>query len=230
MFIAKYDSSGNNIWARRAGCGMRDAPYILREVWNMMPGPANGIIICGAVNDSVYFGSQTLYGTGPFIASYDAGGSLEWAKLSTYGSGSTKGLADADGICADGSGNIYIAGGITRTMHFDTVSLSSTLNANNMYIAKIGPGTTNTANRSVNNKPISTWPNPAQHELNVQMPGTQYRQLYLYDQLGQMVYSAPIEKGQSFKSINIRKLASGIYYLRLLGDEGSETKKVMIAQ
>ncbi len=235
MFIAKYDSSGNNIWARRAGCGKLSDSYInsSTEIENTTLGSSNEIIISGSIQDSAYFGSQILTGTGPFIAAYDAGGDFLWAKVASYGTGTSSGSGYASGVKTDTSGNIYIAGGFGKTLHFDTISVTSTIKGS-MYIAKLAPSTTSVGSKAGNHNNtggnVSSWPNPAQQFLNVQIENEEYKQIGLYDQLGRQVYSSSIEKGQNLKSINIGKIANGIYYLRLSGDYGSETKKIIIQQ
>jgi hypothetical protein len=93
------------------------------------------------------------------------------------------------------------------------------------------PNTTNVSIVKHGNGTVAVWPNPAKQLLNVQIEGgVQYKQLGLYDQLGRLVYGSGIERGQTFKSINIGNVANGVYYLRLTGDYGSETKKVIIQQ
>jgi len=229
MFIAKYDSSGNAIWAERAGCGQQSGSY--PEIENMTLNLHNEIIVAGSITDSAYFGSETLYGTGPFVAEYDAGGNFVWAKVASYGTGNNRGTGVANGVTTDTAGNIYITGYLSQTLHFDTISITSNT-SDNMYIAKLAASTTGVGHKSTvaTSGSISTWPNPAQHFLNVKVSNVQYRQLGLYDQAGRLVYGANIENGQSIKAINIRDIANGIYYLRLTGDYGSETKKVIILQ
>lgn len=104
VFIVKYDSSGNVLWAKSAG----------DNGWNEY-----GYGICTDTGGNVYvtgsfsspfltFGSTTLTGTGVcdmFTVKYDASGNVLWAK-SAGGSDTDEGLS----IAADVSGNVYVTG------------------------------------------------------------------------------------------------------------------------
>ena len=218
MYIAKYDSNGNNVWAKRAGCGVGSA---YPEIRSMCRSLGNNIIICGSFADSAYFDSETLYGSGPFVAEYDAGGSLLWAKVATYYGG-----GHSRGVTSDTGSNVYIVGDIFSTIHFDTISLDG--GSGDLFIARLSPTSTSVSARGSGKSPISTWPNPADQWLTVKTNQVQYSQLGLYDALGRLVFGAPVQKRQFVKTINIGNVATGIYYLRLTGTEGSETQKVII--
>jgi hypothetical protein len=105
IFISKYDSTGNELWAKSAGN---------KITWEMSYGictDTNGnIYITGTYgyNTPMSFGSDTLINRGGydiFLAKYDAGGNLLWAK-SAGGFSYDYGI----GICYDKSGNIYVTG------------------------------------------------------------------------------------------------------------------------
>ncbi len=135
IFIAKYDASGNYVWAGNMGGTSYDIGY--------------GIAVDGSGNSYVtgYFqgtadfdpgtGTANLSSAGSidiFIAKYDASGNYVWA-------GNMGGTSNefGFGIAVDGSGNSYVTGYFEGTVDFDpgtgTANLSSAGN-NDIFIAK----------------------------------------------------------------------------------------------
>jgi hypothetical protein len=107
MFIAKYNSNGVLLWAKRAGgSGFVDGIGIARD-------DANNLYVTGSFSDAATFGAgevnQTVLtavgGFESFIAKYNSSGAFLWAKQTT-GTGFIEGF----GIAADASGNSYVIG------------------------------------------------------------------------------------------------------------------------
>jgi len=117
MFLAKYDSSGNVIWAKRAGGNYNDqGNYVKTDA-------AGNIYLIGYFDsDSITFGNTTLlYPNDNFFVKYDSSGNVIWAK----GAGATNNDFISS-ISIDTSGRIYIAGAFnTSTFTFDTITLSN---------------------------------------------------------------------------------------------------------
>ncbi|MCE3227985.1 MAG: hypothetical protein K0S32_2536 [Bacteroidetes bacterium] len=106
IFIAKYDATGNAVWAVQAGGTSVDA----------------GAGICVDASGNIYVtgnyqGTATFYGTpnvtliaaggdDAFIAKYDANGNVLWA----VSAGATGGNEFGRKIAVDGSGNCYVHG------------------------------------------------------------------------------------------------------------------------
>ena len=119
IFVAKYDASGDLVWAKRAGGTRTDS--------------GNGIAVDGSGNsyvtglfeDSATFGpgesnETTLTGAGSddladdiFVAKYDASGDLVWAKRA----GGTS-IDFGEGIAVDGSGNSHVTGQLRGSATF----------------------------------------------------------------------------------------------------------------
>ncbi len=99
IFIAKYDSSGNNQWVKLLGTSAND------EAWGIAVDASGNVYITG--NTSGNLGGQTnAGGEDAFIAKYDSSGNQLWLKLL-----GTTATDWANNVCVDVSGNVYITGG-----------------------------------------------------------------------------------------------------------------------
>lgn len=74
---------------------------------------------------------------------------------------------------------------------------------------------------------IRIHPNPARSDLNIQAGFIIY-QLRLIDMLGQVVYTA--EPGQADYQLNVSGFNNGVYFIQILFEEGSRTKRLQITR
>jgi hypothetical protein len=115
VFIARYDSNGALIWAKRAGGAGSD------ESFGIAADDAGNSYASGQFSSTATFGSgetnqTTLTSTGGFdifVARYNPNGALVWA-TSAGGTGDDTSLA----IATDGSGNSYLTGFLQGTATF----------------------------------------------------------------------------------------------------------------
>lgn len=106
-FIAKYDSSGNQVWIKQVGGA--DTGNDVTEGKGISADTNGNSYITGITN--VGISGQTEMGFGDyFIAKYDTVGNLLWTKQ-VGGSSSTQ--TNGYGISSDSSGNSYITGSTT---------------------------------------------------------------------------------------------------------------------
>jgi len=103
--------------------------------------PGGNVYYTGYFNGQLVFGSDTLNNiNGPyqdvFIAKYNAAGNVLWARNST-------GYADADGVAADASGNVFIVGNFYNdSISFDNYTLydpHTGAQNSNVYLVKYDP-------------------------------------------------------------------------------------------
>jgi len=102
IFLAKYDSDGNFVWAKKAGGPGED------RAQNLTIDIYNNIYLTGYFEERCTFGSQTATSQGStdaFIAQYDTAGNCHW--VHSLGS---SGLDKSFGVTVDSSGNSYITG------------------------------------------------------------------------------------------------------------------------
>ncbi|MDH3445826.1 MAG: SBBP repeat-containing protein, partial [Deltaproteobacteria bacterium] len=114
VFLAKYDSSGTLVWAKRAGGSNRDRSFSVA-----VDGLGNSYV-SGLFNGSATFGfgeaNQTMLTSvgldDVFLANFDATGVLRWAKRAG-GTGSDGGQS----IAVDDLGNSYVTGFFNGITH-----------------------------------------------------------------------------------------------------------------
>ena len=118
VFIAKYDSAGNILWAKSAGGTNIDVGY------SVSADKVGNVFVTGYFESpTITFNSTILTNAGVgnvFIAKYDANGNVLWAK----GAGGTS-LDVGFSVSADAAGNFFVAGGFqSSTMTFGSTVLT----------------------------------------------------------------------------------------------------------
>lgn len=155
IFIVKYDSQGNLMWAKSVD--------FTSTIWmtDITTDNNGNIFITGqysSATNGITFGSITLNAPSngnPFVAKYDPNGNVVWAKAATSTSGNW-----SEGIAVDGSGNVFITGGYISSssdpFSFGGITLPNTNGTRNIFTMKFNsngnaiwakngvPATTNT--------------------------------------------------------------------------------------
>jgi hypothetical protein len=133
LFVAKYDGSGNLVWARQAGP-------------DLIPGVADfgkhgrGISVDSAGNSYVtgHFGTE-LGEASFFVAKYDASGVLLWAK-EARNDGVNPSFATGSSISVDSAGNSYATGRFGGSVTFGSGEVNQTILTNagfyDLFVAK----------------------------------------------------------------------------------------------
>jgi acetyltransferase-like isoleucine patch superfamily enzyme len=124
VFVAKYDKTGNLVWAPSAG-----------GVGN---GTGQGIAVDGSGNSYV---TGQLGGSNLFVAKYNSTGALEWTR-SVAGTGNDcsaiaqPSCLTGKGIAVDGSGNSYVTGLFDGNPIFGLGVQLSSAGSRDIFIAK----------------------------------------------------------------------------------------------
>ena len=136
IFIAKYDSAGNLVWAKDAGGAQEESA-------NDIAVDADGNAwVTGYFQDTATFGAGELNQTtlngnlgSIFVARYDGNGALVWAKAQNQGTG-----ANGESIAIDASGNSYVIGYFLNSATFGTGEVNQTtltsVGGNDIFLAK----------------------------------------------------------------------------------------------
>lgn len=131
IFVAKYDGTGNLLWAKRAGEGMRDVSAGISS-------DGNNVLVTGYFESGyIVFGTDTLNTSGGadvFVTKYDANGNVVWAK-SAGGTSTDR----ASQIATDSNGNVFVTGYFGNApMNFGTNTIN-TAGGDDIFIAKYDP-------------------------------------------------------------------------------------------
>ena len=123
VFFAKYNSSGELVWAKSVGGSSSDFGY------GIAVDAIGNVYVTGYFNGTVDFdpgsGTTNLTSAGlsdVFFAKYNSSGDLVWAK-SVGGSATDVGRS----IVLDASGNVYVTGDFAGTVDFDPGSGTTNL-------------------------------------------------------------------------------------------------------
>jgi hypothetical protein len=135
IFIAKYNNSGDYVWAKGIGGTGFDNSYSLT-----LDGSGN-VVITGYFNGTADFDPSastanitSAGGNEIFIARYNSSGDYLWAK----GIGGTGGN-QGNSLTLDGSGNVFVTGYFTGTADFDPSASTANLTSaggTDIFIAK----------------------------------------------------------------------------------------------
>lgn len=165
LFLAKYDSSGNALWAKRAGTH-GSSPIYLMSI-DIISDYAGAVYWTGGRGDTMDFYSNGVIactpikygGGGVFVAKYDGDGNALWA---IDGGGNTSAEAMKLHLCNQ---SLFVSGSFytTDSTTFGTLGFKANSNKNeNLFIAKITNATGIKYSMSVQNN-IALYPNPAEN-------------------------------------------------------------------
>ncbi len=120
VYLTKYNSNGNLIWAKN-GMALSKNSY----GWGFSVTTYKGeyVYVTGMFNDTIKFGTFTLINSGNtggiFLVKYDSTGNVVWAKQSEKSSS----FGSSNSIAVDDSGKIYITGFFADTISFGSSTL-----------------------------------------------------------------------------------------------------------
>ena len=127
IFLAKYDSTGDLLWAKGIGS---DSPDYVSSI---ATDPFGNIFMTGKfVGEIMHFGSIIIssdYSWNLFVAKFSANGNTLWAKpIPAPG-------AEVNSIAVDDLENFYLTGYFWTTLHFGNTALTQ-VGDEDMYLAK----------------------------------------------------------------------------------------------
>ena len=85
---------------------------------------------------------------------------------------------------------------------------------------------TSTTEKNIQTNNILIYPNPANHEINIQA-GDLFSEIEIYSLTGKLMYKT-VSPPEKQKTINIEHLQPGIYLLRMVRDENIFTQKIVV--
>ncbi len=219
LFIAKYDTLGNVLWAKNAeGVGTEFPCSISIDT-------SGNTYITGYYTSPLTFGTTTLpyldYAD-IFLAKYNSEGNVLWAK-----SVNTNMDERSYSIAVNTSGNVYITGLFyNNSISFDSniLYINGTSGSSDMFLAKLD------AIASIedikNSNSFTLYPNPANDNItieNTSLNNTKDKEISIYNIQGQLLLQQSIQ--QQKVEINISGFAGGMYYIKVETKKGITVKK-----
>jgi len=212
IFVAKYDSDGQWIWAARGASIYGD------QLLGIDIDACNNLYITGHTLDTIQFGQLILpyhlcCGSREiFIVNYAFDGKVLWGKQIT---GPRAGIQS---IAMNEEGNLMLSGMFTDTLAFDAIDLSNytgyrtfiTSLATEMY-------TTVPGNIAFKDK-MMIFPNPATDQIFIIHPMGGDFQTEIYNAAGQLVQSVKIAL---HAPIDVSDFKPGIYIVCLVDNSGT---------
>ncbi|MEJ8801250.1 SBBP repeat-containing protein [Pontibacter sp. H249] len=220
IFIAKYDASGNALWAKSAGGANSDYGN------SVAVDDAGNAHVTGSFHGAATFGTTTLTSSGDdvFIAKYDASGNALWAK-SAGGANSDIGR----GIAVGKTGDAYVTGAFAGTAAFGTKSLTSDGSA--MFLTKLNHDGNPTSLPKAESSSILLYPNPTNDKLYLAFPlkGISILEIKLLDVKGQIMLRETLRNvfGETIHTLDLRGQTKGVYFLQLITEQGVITRRVV---
>ncbi len=211
IFIVKYDSTGNVLWAKSAGGAYDDYAY------SCSTDSSYNIILTGRFNSSIVFGMDTLTSANMFIVKYDSTGNVLWAKSEGF-------VADANSCSTDVNGNIIVAGCFqSSSITFGTTTLINA-GSKDMFVAKLG-GTSGI--EELNNQQSSTqlYPNPAHSELRIRNYELRIKEVKIFNVLGECLLQCFNTKSET--NLDVSSFAKGIYFVQIKTEKGIINRKII---
>lgn len=221
IFIVKYGSGGNVLWAKSAGGADQDLANCV-----IVDALGNSYVVGNFLSDSVTFGTTILANEGiysdVFVVKYDATGNIVWAQ--------SAGGADDDQVSSvgiDASGDICITGYfISPFITFESITLTD-VGAYDFFIAKLSSVTGLIEDNSENN--IMVFPNPSNGVFNVfANENKQCPKIEIYNLLGKKIYQSETKNWKS--EIDLSKQPNGIYFISIETDKRVAVQKLIIQQ
>ena len=223
IFLAKYDPNGNCLWAKQAGGSGYDYGYAVST------DPSGNSYVTGNYQDTSTFCTIQLIASSyqsPFIAKYDTYGKCKWVKQVIGG-------GIGFGISVDANDNIYTSGEFGGTAMFDTIQLSGGI----VFIAKLANYTTDIKTETNLTSPVyllvQNYPNPFNPTttINYSIPKEGNIKLMVFNVIGSKVVTIVDEHkaaGNYSVIFNAADLPSGVYFYKLVAEQFSLVKKMML--
>lgn len=224
LFIVQYDNNGNLLWARREGSS--DIEYSTGIATDAL---GNVYVTANFRSSSITFGSTIFTNYGNYdalILKYDAGGNFIEA-AHAY----SPGQDNSSGIATDASGNAYIIGFyISSIINFGTTTLTNNgpgINSSDIFVARLS--STTGLEDKFGSYNLQVYPNPSNGEMKFRCQNKIEGDFGVYTLTGKKIYSGYFNPYTDLQTIDL-DVSSGVYLLRVQGEDFTATKKIIIVK
>lgn len=227
IFVARYDTAGNAIWAIQSTSPSFSMPGEARAI---TCDANNRVLITGNFLNDLIIGGDTLFnngfGSNTYVIAFDRSTALYQFGIASTGQNPG---AHGYGISLDNNGAVYICGYDKAPVVFGTFT-TSFIGGEDFFIAKIGPAKPNSIEEHSANASANVFYSAADHTaiISLNTANTQGTSCFvLYDLSGREVKRSIIAPGST--AVPVADLAYGIYCWRIEG-AGSGAGKILIGE
>ncbi len=211
VFVAKYDSVGNNLWAR-AGRG-----HQLDIGWGVTTDADGNIFATGMYQDVIDFDGNSLhaYDRDIFLVGYSPSGTIRWV-TSAGGVNTDCGFS----VAVSNAGKVIMAGYYSYTGYYGNIHIDNAI-VNDIVIAAYDPPIVNAVDLLTDDFNVSFFPNPVSRTANsqLQISSNEKYLVKIFSTSGQLLWQ---EINPSNNELKTADLASGVYLLEIVS--GSSNK------
>ncbi len=228
IFLLKIDSSGNVLWAKSGGGKVQDRGK------SVFVDKTGNVYLTGIVNlpgyGMIFFDNDSLLANESdiIIAKYDKDGKLICIKTAGGYSGDS-----GEGIIADRSGNVYIAGNISGTVLFDSLTLNVDRYGVGFLAVMKMESTSHVSESPLSLHSLSIYPNPGNGLFNLKynaLPSSDCL-VMIFDVLGRVVYKNTYSSYypmQNETTVNLQSYPRGFYIANIFSGKHVFMKKFII--
>jgi hypothetical protein len=220
IFVARYDSSGNNLWVRAGRGNKLDVGFSITADDN------GNVFATGMFQNTTNFDGHILTASDIldrdiFLVSYDKSGNIRWI--------TSPGGLDTDcglGVAVSHSGVVAISGYYLYSCYFGSVRLDDA-QANDLFIAEYSPPIVNAIEEPLPDSDFSIYPNPCSSHLGIVLKSPSASVIKVYDVNGhQLSLTRSADAGIE---INTLGYADGMYLLSVENKGITTWKKFTVA-
>lgn len=224
LFLAKYNSSGNFVWANTFGAaGNEHASALCTDIYN-------NVLMTGSFENTINFNpslTATLNLTSNgfqdiFLTKYTSNGSLIWG-FELGGTGAD--FAFSVHMPQNGT-KVYCGGLYQATVDFDPSASTTTLTCagtEDAFVAKYDDLTVGIKHESESVLKTTMYPNPFTDAVTID--SARDCKVELFNLTGQKLFEQELKAGK--KTIDLTHLSNGIYFLKSSNDKGQNTSKIV---
>jgi len=222
FYIVKYNPEGHALWARELEeTTSGDAQLATLDALVVMPD--NSIVFACRSRGTIDWGNDVVTENDIMeyrivILNINGEGVAQWAK-----SGGNDSYSTANTISANQEGDVYVSGLANETMFFDDVEISNET-FYYPYIVDLETEIVTNINSEESNNEVIISPNPATNYINIDISSNKIKSVGVYALNGQKIIE------NSANQLDIQKLNSGIYLVRIITKEGDIISKKLIKQ
>jgi hypothetical protein len=210
-FVAAYDASGNELWAKGAG-------GILSDRARGIGSDGTNLFITGQFGSTATFGTTTQTAADSsdiFIAGLNNSGTFLWSKAvgGTADVYEPLGYESGNAVCADGPNNIYVTGALLNGGTFGVFSFTD-YSRTDMFVAKLNMLVGIEEAQPLNS--LNVYPNPGTGNFTIDLGDIKEEktQVTVYNYLGAVV-EMTANPASSYLNVDLSTQKKGIYSVEI---------------